>query len=142
MFERFYKPDQNFLYLLVSQTITDQQVSEHVLAYDKEAQHMRGVQELVDVTRVDDLSTLTLQGSVQSVKLEENQPRTMGSRCAFLAQTEMQFGMARMYASIFSNTREEVNVFYDLNEALAWLYPDNDKAELIAFIEANRPSHD
>lgn len=45
----------------------------------------------------------------------------LSSRCAFVVANDLQFGVSRMF-SVFSEERGlDVNVFYDVDEAKAWL---------------------
>lgn len=49
-------------------------------------------------------------------------------RCALVVATDLQFGVSRMF-SVFSEERGlDVNVFYDLDEARAWLRHEEDAA--------------
>ena len=140
MIQRHYKPDSRFTHVVITDELTDPQLNEHVVAFNDEAAERKGLLELADCRHLIDISTLTASGCVRSAMLEENQPRVHGGKLAILVQNELQFGMARAYSTAASSYRDSVHVFYDLQEALDWLQPDESIGEVIEFIASNVPT--
>lgn len=137
MIERHYKPQSRFTHVLIMGELTNDQLRDHVLAYNEEAADRKALLELADCRILEDISTLTAGGCVKSTGLEEHQPRATGGKLAILVRNELQFGMARAYSMAASNYRESVNVFYELDDALAWLSPEESVGEVLSFIHSN-----
>jgi len=93
---------------------------------------MRQVADLRHVTRfgLDSASVDTL------VRLNPFGP---GARRALLVGSDVAFGMARMYQLTREPAPDDVAVFREVHEALAWLGLTEHAAEVTALLEADRP---
>ena len=134
MFETFLKPDSNFAFIRVSGKLTDQELYDHLEHFNTIAADLVGTIELADCRGVEDLSELTVAGVLRAATIEQGKTRNMGSRVAILVSNELTYGLARIYATIAGEFKEEVNIFYSLEEATQWLFPDESITEIEAFL--------
>lgn len=134
MFERHYMPDSRFVYVRVFGSLDDVQLREHVERYNEECAGRQALLELADGRGVEDVGRLTVQGVIQVAGMEEGQPRALGGRLALVVSEPLHFGLARAYASIAGNVREETGVYYEIDEALRWMGPEADTDEVRRFV--------
>ena len=84
----------------------------------EELEQVRG---LVDTRGLGPLQ-VTAEGVRRCVRLAEaTEDKWSGSRWAIVADSDVVFGMARMYSILRSDGSAETEVFRDVEEARAWL---------------------
>jgi hypothetical protein len=142
MIERFFKPNSRFVHVVISQDLDDQQVKDHLLAYNREAAGKQALLELVDCQALEDISRLTVQGLFNMAKLEAGQSWSQEGRLAIWVRSQHQYGMARAYCTSAENTRSKAKVFYELDEALEWLGVEEPLREIHTFMENNLDGKD
>ena len=136
MIETFLKPDSNFAFIRVSGKLTDQELFDHLENFNTIASELMGTMELADCREATDLTELTVVGVLKAAKLEQGQQRNIGSKVAILVSTELTYGLARIYATIAGEHKEEVNIFYSIEEAFEWLNPEDNMQEVVSFVDS------
>lgn len=139
MFERFYKAKSPFVYTRVTGDLDDAQVLQHLIEYNAETEGRAGLIELSDCREVRNVESLSVQGLVESAGLEAGVSRTEGGRLAIVVTTPLHYGLARAFSEISSNFRAAVAVFYDFDEALYWLLPEDQVDAMNEFIASVPP---
>ena len=134
MFERHYKPDSDFVLVRLLDVVDDAQLRQHVLDYNQEAPDRAGLLELADCRELVDVQNLTVQGCLESARLEQGAQRVTGGMLAILVSNQLHYGMARAYAAIAEMHRNGAGVFYTLEEAVAWLGVKESLEEIERFI--------
>lgn len=119
--ERIYFPDENFVLTLIYGSLDNQQLSRHVMEMNAEYQDIDGVRELADCRHLRDVSALTGNGLIGSAHMEQGSSRVRHGKGIIVVAEEHIYGLARMYAAIASQIRDESRVTYSLDEALGWL---------------------
>jgi len=135
MFDRIYKSNSRFVWVRISGSLNDATLQQHVLDYNGECTGRSGLLELADCRELNDVSGLSVLSCTQSAALEMGTQRVVGGRLAVLVSAELHFGLARAYAAIAGNHREEAQVFYDVGEALRWLGTDESLEDLEQFMQ-------
>lgn len=66
--------------------------------------------------------------STQALRARASVPRRNPTRVAIVAPTDVVFGLARMFQMMSEGRGNHIEVFRGMDEALAWLAPDNGAA--------------
>jgi len=129
--ERIYFKKDNFILTLMYGKLTNAQIGEHVVAMNKEYASCTGVTELADCRFLTDVSKLTPEQLSIAASMEEGQPRTLGGKGAIVVSNNEIFALARVYAAVASNARDDSQVFRDLDAAINWLKVDQLRDEIL-----------
>ena len=121
MFQRYYKENSCFVYVKVSESIDGTQLKEHVISYNKETEGRTGLYELADCRKLIDVENLSVDAILEAANLENGQSRTENGKLAILVNDSLHYGLARAYGAISEKCRDDVDVFFDLEEAIQWL---------------------
>ena len=126
-FTRYALTDYNFILTKVVGDIADIDLLEHVQLLNGETQGLKNLLELADCRDITSMDRITVQGTVDSSQAEINKPG--GLLALLITDSPLMFGMARAYQTFAAHKRQNVEIFKDLDEALAWLTDDADVHE-------------
>ena len=120
---RHWLREHAFVVTKVSGAIDDRSLMEHVQALNRECAGVDASKELADCRELKDVASLSVTGVTQASSREMKKP---GSRVVILVPKDSPviYGLARAYQMFAAESRDEVMVFTDLNEAMQWLLQD------------------
>ena len=101
----------------LTQVYTDQEMAEHANALARDPQFGDHFDQIVDLTGVTKLA-VTSEGVEANADLEH---WDSGSRRAFVAFSDVAFGMSRMYEILRGDRNDEIRVFRIMDAAASWL---------------------
>ena len=130
-FSRYYLKKYKFMFTKISGEVNDQNLEEHVIALNMETEGVSDLREIADCRSIENMSRLTVQGTVNCAQLENNRPKSL--LALLVSDSSMLFGMARAYQTFSAGRRKSVEIFKDINKAIAWLA--NDDQEINIFNE-------
>jgi len=138
--ERIYFEKENFVLTLIYGKLTNEELASHVLEMNKEYADIEGLREVADCRYLTDVSEITGNGLLGSAHLEEGSSRTRHGRGVIVVASEHIYGMARMFATISSQYRDESTVTYSMDEALKLMQidPIHEKIHTLISEEAYR----
>ncbi len=128
---RIYFKEKNVVLTIIYDKLTDIELIEHVLAMNTEYEGIYGIKELADCRYLYDISELTARDMLTTADAEKESTRVILGKGAIVAETDIIFGLASMYAAIASNIREDSKVFRSLDEAIDFLELGEFKSKLI-----------
>ena len=129
--DRIYFKEKNFVLTLIYDKLTDIELINHVHAMNTEYEGIYGIKELADCRYLYDISELTARDMLTTADAEKESTRVILGKGAIVAETDIIFGLASMYAAIASNIREDSKVFRSLDEAIDFLELGEFKSKLI-----------
>jgi len=136
---RQHAKGHNFILTLLSDTLNDEILMEHVRLLNIETTGAVNLKELADCRWLTSFDGLTVSGTTMCAKVENNKP---GSLLAILVPpgNKALFGLARAYQMFAEKHRQIIRIFTDLHEALNWLGDDPSEAEALIEVvnHANR----
>ena len=132
--ERVFFRDHNFVLTIISGKLTGRELSEHVLAMNRDYAFIKGIRELADCRFLTDVSELEEQEVVSSAGKERGSLRVVGGRGAIVAISEEVYSLAEMYADVASRIREDARAFRSMDEAIRWLELEDFKKEFLPLI--------
>lgn len=109
-----YEPDRNLLLVTVTGPVTDADFADANFP-----DVPSGTLELLDLAGAGrpEISTARLRHLAET---DTRRPQRI-ARMAILVTTDVAFGLARMYQTLSSEMKTEVQIFRDRDQALAWL---------------------
>jgi len=116
--------------------LTDQDLLSHAASLAKDPRFQRDMRQLVDFREVARIEFAT--GTIH--RMVGVNPFGAGARRAFVLSSAGAYGMARMYQSLSDPSPDKVELFRELEPALAWLGLTDDASEVRAVLAAIRPS--
>ena len=120
--KRYLLKEQRFYLAKISGTLTDNVLEQHVLTVNEETAGIHGLRQLTDCSEVTDVTELTVSGTTLCAKKEIIKPESL--LAIIVPEGAVYFGMARAYSIFAEDSRKEVRIFRDVNEALEWLVPE------------------
>jgi len=115
---RIYFKEENFVLTIIYDELTDIELAEHVYTMNTEYEGITGIRELADCRYLHDISQLTARDMLSTADAEKGSSRVVQGKGAIVAEADVVFGLASMYAAIASNIREESKACRSLEEAL------------------------
>ena len=113
--------ERNLVHTTASGTLTDEDVISMKASLVRNPDFRPGMNELSDIRQVEELA-VTPEGIRQMVQQdEEDVDQITKHRLAIVVSQDLAFGMARMYEMLTEGHMENVSVFRELDEAVAWL---------------------
>ena len=106
---------------------TDQDLLTHHTAFTRDPRFRPGFNQLADLRDVTSLA-VTSAGVRQQVR---ETPFGAGSRRALVVGSDVAFGMARMFQILQDESVADVEIFRELDDALAWLGLTDAKAAVL-----------
>ncbi len=103
--------------------LTDEEILTTYLEFHRGAEWKPGMGELVDLTQAD-MSRITADGlAALATAITEvfDEANVSAARTAVYSETDLPFGLARLYEAYTLESPESVQVFRDRDEALGWL---------------------
>ena len=121
---RYYLEGHKFMLTKISGELNDKNLMQHVIDLNKETKEVLNLRELADLREIKSLEKLTVQGTVNCSKAEENRPESL---LAILVPESnvVLYGMSRAYQMFSEDKRKDVQIFKDIYKALAWLSSDD-----------------
>ncbi len=135
MFERFYKPDSNFVFVRITGTVDDNSFYEHFNSFVKELNGRSGIQQLVDL-READCNKITVNACVQVGTFEAKATHSHNAKIAILVSTSLQYGFSRAYSMFASGMGEGIEIFRDLNQAIEYLETVESPEEIMSYLHS------
>ena len=132
--ERVFFREHNFVLTIIFGKLTGRELSEHVLAMNRDYSFIKGIRELADCRFLTDVSELDEQEVVSSAGKERGSLRVVGGRGAIVAISEEIYNLAEIYADVASQIREDAKVFRSMDEAIRWLELEDFKKEFLPLI--------
>ncbi len=114
--DRIYYKEQNFVLTIIYDELSDLELIEHVHAMNTEYKGVFGLKELADCRFLYDVSKLTPRDILSTADAEKGTERVIRGKGAIIAESDVVFGLASMYAAIASNIREESKAYRTLDE--------------------------
>ena len=111
--DRIYFKEHNFLLTIIYDQLTDLELIEHVHAINNEYESIPRLKELADCRYLFDVNQLTARDMLSTASAEKGT-----GRGAIVAESDVVFGLASMYAAIASNIREESKAYRTLEEGI------------------------
>ncbi|MBM2838107.1 MAG: hypothetical protein HW415_732 [Deltaproteobacteria bacterium] len=112
---------QNMIWTTVTGILTDGELLEHKQKIVRDPDFRPGMRELSDVRNVEQID-ITSEGVQRFVAQDADDVLLLRNhRIAIVAQEDVVFGMARMYAMMTEKYLGDVMVFRDMEDAIAWL---------------------
>ncbi len=127
-----YKIFQNrkLVYALGNGKITFDELLQHIEELAADPQYKPPMKKIVDYRNatlfglsIEEANKFTIK-KVQLVEIFNNET------CAFVMNSDLDFGMSRAHEAHFENSDITTNVFRNMEEALSWLQVDLDKDEM------------
>ena len=111
-------PQRHLVLAVFDGDVSDADLRAHVDALEADPQFDRGMSELVDMSRVTGVSVTS-----DGIRAAASAPvHALHARRAFVAPTDLLYGLARMYQGYWSQGLDhEVAIFRAVEPALQWL---------------------
>lgn len=121
-----FDADRNALFLELRGEVTDEDLLRYVEEATRRPGEPTGHVELVDLRGVDvtRVEGRTLRRIAHQFGQSEKAPQRV--RVALVADSDVSYGLARMYQAFRADSPLDLRVFRDMGEARAWLGLDED----------------
>ncbi len=117
-----YDPDEGIIFFRVPDGITTEDVLKTLSEAVSQGQHNQKTRVIIDLTAVNKAGAGTFDEMRKiSGFVERIQHRRSGARWAFVAPTDVTFGLARMFESLTGGLEVEVRAFRSEKQARQWL---------------------
>lgn len=139
MIQRFFKPNSHFVYVRLSEDVSDDQLATHLRTYNEEALGKTDIRELADCRDVTCTKELTANGCMHSLTQLDLSPRGFhGGKTAFLVQSDNVYGMVRVFMAFIDKMERTAEIFDNLEDALKFLGTAESPQEIQEFMEASQ----
>ena len=129
IFSRHFSKDHNFMYTKIAGEINDQNLRQHVIDKNKETEGISNFRELADCREISCMDSLTVQGAADSADTERDMHDSL--LAILVTNSTLLFGLARAYQTFAEDRRKSVEIFKDIDKALAWLANDEQEVDLL-----------
>jgi len=129
--DRIYFKEENFVLTIIYDKLTDLELVEHVQTMNTDYEGIYGIKELADCRYLYDVSELTAKDMLSTADGEKTSTRVIQGKGAIVAESDVIFGLASMYAAIASNIREESKAVRSISEAIELLEIDEFKDKVL-----------
>lgn len=123
-------PDRNLVYALGIDEVTYDDLSHHIEELSTDPKYMSPMKKIVDYRN----STLSKLSTEESIKISKRKTQLIeifkNEQCAFVAKSDLDFGMTRLHGAHIDGTGITTNVFRNLADALIWLEVNLDENEI------------
>jgi len=119
--ERIFYPEHNMVLSMFYGKLTHHELTQHVIDMNREYEKCTHLFELANCRYLTDISTLNSQGLTLAASLEKDQPRTFESKGAIVVDSDVVYGLARVFATIAAESRIDSRVYRNLDDAIVWL---------------------
>ena len=119
--------DRNLIVTEADGILTNDDLYEHRRKILRDPAFRPGMRELADTLSVE-RHEMSIEGIQRLVELQNANETLMGEyRLAIVTDSELAFGMARVYQALTIESLTQVRVFKDIQEADAWLFNEEDE---------------
>ena len=101
--------------------ITAAEVIAHLDAVAADERYQSPMKKLVDYRDVENIEGSINEQRAIAWKKKQHHERFAGEKCAFVSPKDVIFGTTRMHESLVNETDYNMNVFRNIDDALAWL---------------------
>ena len=116
---RAYFDDQNFLITTIAGEIDEETFTEYIVSLNELSEGITNLRELSDCREAIEVNILKTNAIRRAASREAKKP---GSSLAIVIQdTILAYALARVYQTFASSMRKEIEIFVDVEKALAWL---------------------
>lgn len=133
--QRIYLNEHHFVLTIIYGKLTNAELGEHVVAMNEETACNVGMMELADCRYLTDVSELSAENLMIAASMETGQARVLGGKGAIVVASDTVYGLARVYAAVASDIREDSQVFRDMEQAMAFLGVTHLRQEILAHVE-------
>jgi hypothetical protein len=130
-----YIDDQNLVLGVLTGDLDDEQLLATADDVSANERIRPGYFELVDTRHAASMDRLSAEGLRKVAARASPHLRPPGGRMALVVAESLTYGLARMYSVYAEETRSEIEVFRDIEEACAWLGIDCARDEIREFID-------
>ena len=118
-FTRYYSKELNFLFVDITGELNDNDLTSHVKALNTETEGLVNVKGFADCRGITKVNIKTIEVVSNAV----NEKYKPGSKVVIFVpkDNELIFAMARAYQMFAEESCDEVSIYRDYDEALAWL---------------------
>lgn len=115
-------PEHDLLVSVASGDLQDEDLMDYSRRLLADEKTRRPRDELVDLRGIDSTDGITTDGVRRLAELWRSQyERLEGCRLALLAESDIGYGLARMYEMLRDDGPDQIRVFREQDEAEAWL---------------------
>lgn len=123
-------PNRNLVYALGIGEVTYDDLLLHIEKLAVDPKYISPMKKIVDY-RNSTLAKLSTEDSIKITKRKAQLIETFkNEKCAFVAKSDLDFGMTRLHGAHIDGLGVETNVFRNLKEALVWLGVDLEETEI------------
>ncbi len=122
----YFDPELNLVTVIAEGIITDDDLGEYRKKLTNDPRFNPGIKILSDHRSVEK-HALSVDGIYKNMK--ENgllEAKLKDCRQAIVTNSDLHFGMTRMYQAMMSDIFPNIKVFRDMDEAKAWLFGENE----------------
>ncbi len=128
-FSRHYLKANIFVLTKICGEVNDYNLREHIIAFKEETKGMSRLRELADCRGIENLENLTVSGTTRNAQIVDNRPDYLSA--LLVNDSTLLYGMARSFQMFFEESRKEVKIFKDIDDALDWLAIDDQEKEIL-----------
>lgn len=115
-----YDKNSDILYASLTGIVTMADFKNSILELSENTEFPPNVDSLVDVSQMEfnDVDTSFLK---EVIAMEKQNPGRQGARVAYVADSNLNYGMLRMYEGLADNIAKTSKVFRTVSEGEAWI---------------------
>lgn len=127
---RHFFKQHNFIVTKFWGKIDNDDLMGHVIEFNKESKGLSNLKELADCREITDLELLSVENIT---KIAGGEKYKDDSILAILIpeESELLYGMARVYQTFAATHRKSVEIFRDLKQALDWLTDNKEESDAL-----------
>jgi len=138
-FSRKIYSDFNFVYTQCHGVLDDASLRIHLLSFSLDVEGMRAIKEVADLRGINKADKGTVRGLIDLAELDRKQSTGRDELLAIIADQPLISEMARLYSGLLKDSKEDIGIFTEVNDALFWLgYIEKEVDVLRKFIKKHR----
>ena len=128
--------DKKLVIVKASGTVTDKEILGYLNSLAADERYIAPMKKLVDFSLTEKVEK-TYQGAVDVADRKKVHDTVFsGEKCAFVAPTDLTYGMSRMHQALMEGREGSIEVFRGIKQALKWLDVELDKSVESWLVEA------
>ena len=109
-------------------TVTDKEILDYLDNLASDERYIAPMKKLVDFSLTEKVAK-TYVGAVDVAnRKKRHNEKFIGEKCAFVAPSDLTYGMSRMHQALMEETGGNIEVFRRIEQALEWLDVQLDKS--------------
>jgi hypothetical protein len=113
--------DEKLVYVIGAETITFDELLDHLDDLSKDPQYKAPMKKLVDYRNIEKIGVSMAESRTFFKKKASLDKVFSGEKCAIVAIQDFDFGMSRAHTAYIEGADIETVVFRDIQSALSWL---------------------